>query len=76
MLSTLELFHTNEWKDDRQNSMNLHEGVYNVIGSMESIRGLFKILKNFSIQEFDELCHMICPTSSYTHNLQVTFVSY
>ena len=49
MLNTLEFFHTNEWKDGGQNLVNPQEGVRDVLESMRSILGLFKVLTNFSI---------------------------
>ena len=60
--TTLDLFHTNEWEHGGQHSMNPHEGVCDVLGSMRSILGLFKVLTNFSQEEFDELCIILCPT--------------
>ena len=33
-----------------------------MLGSMRSTPGLFKTLTNFFVEEFDELCHIICPT--------------
>ena len=44
--------------------MNPYEGVHDVLESMKSSLGLFNVLTNFSIQEFDELYHMVCPTIS------------
>ena len=60
----MEFFHTNEWKHGRHDLVNPHEGVRDVLGSMKSTLGLFKVLTNFSIQEFDELCQIVCPTIS------------
>ena len=62
--STLELFHTNEWEHGGQDFVNPHEGVRDVLGSMRSTPNLFKVLTNFSIEEFDELCHIVCLTIS------------
>ena len=62
--STFDLFHTNEWDHGNQDSVNPHEGMCDVLGSMKSTPGLFKTLTNFSVQEFDELCHIVCPTTS------------
>ena len=60
--NTFDLFHTNEWDHDGQDLVNPHEGVCNILGSMRSTLGLFKVLTNFSIEEFDELCTIVCPT--------------
>ena len=60
--STLKFFHTNVWKDGGQDSINPHKVICDVLGSMRSTPRLFKVLTNFSIQEFDELCLMVCPT--------------
>ena len=57
---TMEVLHTNKWKDGGQESVNLHEGVREVLGSMISILGLFKVLTNFSIPKFVELCQLVC----------------
>ena len=35
-----------------------------MLGSMRSTPSLFKVLTNFSIEEFDELYHIVCPTIS------------
>ena len=64
--TTLELFHTNEWEHGGQDSVNPQEGVRDVLGSMSSTPGLFKTLTNFSTEEFDNLCQIVCPTIS-TH---------
>ena len=60
--NTLDFFHTNEWEHGGQDSVNPHEGVRDILGSMRSTLGLFKVLTNFSIEEFDELCIIVCPT--------------
>ena len=62
MQNTYDLFHTNEWGHGGQDSVNPQEDVRDVLGSMRSIPGLFKILTNFSIEEFDELCTILCLT--------------
>ena len=54
----------NEWEHGGQDSVNPHERVRDVLESMRSTPGLFKVLTNFSIEEFDGLCHIICPTIS------------
>ena len=54
--SILDLFHINEWKHGGQDSVNPHEGIRDVLESMRSTPGLFKVLTNFSIQEFHILC--------------------
>ena len=64
MQSTLNFFHMNEWEHGGQDSANPLEGVRDTLGSMRSTPGLFKVLTNFSIHEFDELCHIVCPTIS------------
>ena len=68
--STFKFFHTNEWKDGRQDSVNPREGVRDVLRSMRSTLGLFKVLTNFSIQEFNELYQMVCPTIT-THGQSI-----
>ena len=62
--TTLELFHRNKWEHGGQDSVSPHEGVRDVLGSMRSIPGLFKVLTNISVEEFDELCRIVCPTIS------------
>ena len=62
--TTLELFRTNEWEHGGQDSVNPHEGVCDVLGSMRSTPGLFKTLTNFSTEEFDNLYQIVCPTIS------------
>ena len=62
--TTLDLFHTNKWEHGGQDSVNPHEGVRVVLGSRRSAPGLFKVLTSFSIEEFDEICHIVCPTIS------------
>ena len=62
MQNTMEFIHSNEWEEGGQESVNPQEGVRDVLGSMMATPGLFKILTNFSILEFAELCHLICPT--------------
>ena len=62
MQNTYDLFHTNEWNHGGQDSVNPQEDVRDVLGSMRSTPGLFKVLTNFSIEEFDELCSILCPT--------------
>ena len=58
----MELFHTNEWEHGGQDLVNPHEGGRDVLGSMRSTPGLFKVLTNFSVEEFDDLCRIVCPT--------------
>ena len=60
----LELFHTNEWEHGGQDLVNPHERVRDVLGSMRSTPGLFKVLRNFSVEEFDDFCRIVCPTIS------------
>ena len=60
--NTLDFFHTNEWDHGGQDSVNSHEGVRDILGSTRSTPGLFKVPTNFSIEEFDELCIIVCPT--------------
>ena len=60
--NTLDFFRTNEWDHGGQDLVNPHEGVHDILGSMRSTPGLFKVLTNFSIEEFDELCTIVCPT--------------
>ena len=60
----MELFHTNEWEHGRHDFVNPYEGVRDVLGSMRSTPDLFKVLTNFSVEEFDDLCRILCPTIS------------
>ena len=62
--SMLDFFHTNEWEYGGQDSINFHEGIHDVLGSIRSTPSLFEVLTNFSIKEFEELCHIVCPTIS------------
>ena len=62
--TTMDLFHTNEWEHSGQDSVNPHEGVRDVLGTMRSTLDLFKVLTNFSVEEFDDLCRIMCPTIS------------
>ena len=62
--TTMDLFHMNEWDHGGQDSVNPHEGVRNMLGTMRSTPGLFKVLTNFSVKEFDDLCRIVCPTIS------------
>ena len=61
MQSTMELLHTNELEEAGQESVNPNEGIRDVLGSMMSTPALFKVLTNFSISEFAELCQFVCP---------------
>ena len=62
--TTLELFHTNEWEHGGQDLVNPHERVHDMLGSMRSIPRLIKVLTNFSVEEFDDLYRIVCPTIS------------
>lgn len=63
MQNTVELFQSNEWEENvGQETVNPHEGVRDVLGSLMSTPGLFKSLTNFSVPEFQELCQLVCPT--------------
>ena len=62
MQNTMEFIHNNEWEEGGQESVNPQEDVHDVLGSMMATLGLFKILTNFSILEFAELCNLVCPT--------------
>ena len=60
--NTFDFFHTNQWDHSGQDLVNPHEDVRDILGSMRSTPGLFKVLTNFFIEEFDELCTIVCPT--------------
>jgi hypothetical protein len=54
------VFNTNEMQD--QSKVNNAEPVCDVLATMRSTPPLFKSLKNLTIEEFDELAALICPT--------------
>jgi hypothetical protein len=58
--ATSTLFNTNEMQD--QSTVNHDEPVRDVLATMRSTPSLFKSLTNFSIEEFDELAALVCPT--------------
>ena len=47
----MEFIHSNEWEEAGQELVNPPKGVRDILGSMMSTPGLFKILTNFSIPE-------------------------
>ena len=72
---TLKFLHTNEWEEAGHESVNPHEGAHDVLGSMMATPDLFKILINFSIPKFVELCNLVCPTIVAHARSTIQFVS-
>ena len=59
--SSFNLFYENEWEEGGFQSVNLHEGVRDVLATMRSTPSLFKGNTNFTLQKFDELCLLVVP---------------
>ena len=76
MQSMLKFFHTNEWEHGGQDSVNPHEGICDVLESMRSIPGLFKVFTNFGVQNLMSCAILSALQLVQMHDPQVTFVSY
>jgi hypothetical protein len=59
--NSYHLFNANEWLDGGAQSVNPNRGVRDLLGWLRETPSMFKTITNFTLQEFDELCRLVCP---------------
>ncbi len=61
MANSFHMFNTNELEEGVGQLVDPCVGVWNVIITMRAAPGLFKMLTNFTLAEFDELAALMVP---------------
>lgn len=65
-----DMFNANELKEGTCHLVDSSVGVWDVLATMRATPGLFKILTNFTLAEFDKLMLLMAPT--IMHHAQFT----